>query len=174
LATVVHRFADGDFPLFEAHTTVAGPVLLTRDAGQALPFQRVAYVRADNDPPRPEIVLALPLVKVDGVLRKFVLTVRGDASGARLEMDAGDASGDQLRYDFGIVGFDGWRALSSEARRGGDKSDRQAAFAPPICPLRLRIVLPETCARLDLGLGELSVTGAARVSRGGLGRGCAR
>lgn len=159
LATVLYRFDDaGRFPVFESHTKAKGRVAVHVDRDDAGVFLRIAYERQAADADEVTIVLALPLVAVDGRPRQLLLELFGDAGGCHLHLESMDGRGSPLAMPFGVVDFDGWRTL----RADGSK------LAPPIQLHRLRLTAAQGCASMNLGLRSLSMTGDVRVAAAGI------
>ena len=161
LATVIYRFDDASrFPVFESHTTAKGPVTVQTQRDDTGDFVRIGYERTEADETELAVVLALPLVAVDGRPRQLLLDVLGDASGCHLRLEGMDAEGALLAFSFGAVTFQGWRTLRVDA------SDP----VPPLQFHRLRITAAPSFAALRLGLRSLSLTGPVRLVPPGLAR----
>ena len=159
LAKVLYRFDDAArFPVFESHTTAKGPVTVQADRDDAGDFIRIAYQRHEADPDEVSIVLALPLVGVDGRLRKLLLDVFGDASNCHLYLEGMDARGSSLLLSFGPVDFEGWRTLGADASK----------LLPPVQFHRLRLTTTPQFRAVRMGFRSLSLTGAVRVAATGI------
>ena len=182
LATVLYRFDDAArFPIFESHTTAKGPVTVQADRDDAGDFIRIVYQRYEADPNEVTIVLALPLVGVDGQPHQLLLDVFGDAvrradrgsdepteeggsgrvRGCHLYLEGMDASGSLLALSFGLVDFAGWRTLRADASQ----------LVPPVQFHRLRADIaaaPTASAPFRLGVRSLSLTGEVRVAAAGI------
>jgi len=187
LATVLYRFDDtARFPVFESHTTAKGPVAIRADGDEAGGFLRIDYRRHEADPDEITIVLALPLVAVDGRLRKLLLDVFGDAGDCHLHLEGMDGRGDLLGVRFGLamraksspqrsraLGLTaGWRTLRADASK----------LVPPVQFHRLRVssrpreawgevgtgTRPAESALVRLGLRTLSITGEVRFPAKGI------
>jgi len=158
LATVLYRFDEAArFPVFESHTTAKGPVTVHADRDEIGDFIRIVYQRHEADPNEVSIVLALPLVAVDGRPRQLLLDVFGDASGCHLHLEGMDASGSLLVLPFGLVDFTGWRTLRADASK----------LVPPVQFFRLRADITAASAPVRLGIRSLSLTGEVRVTAAG-------
>ncbi|MFH1108341.1 MAG: hypothetical protein V1790_03965 [Planctomycetota bacterium] len=172
LATVIYRFDDASrFPVFESHTTAKGSVTVQsacekpsplggRGLGEGGDFVRIGYERTEADETELAVVLALPLVAVDGRPRQLLLDVLGDASGCHLRLEGMDAEGGISAFSFGAVAFQGWRTLRADASKP----------VPPLQFHRLRITAAPSFAALRLGLRSLSLTGPVRFVPPGLAR----
>jgi len=161
LATVIYRFDDASrFPVFESHTTAKGPVTVQTQRDDTGDFVRIAYARTEADETEFAIVLALPLVAVDGRPRQLLLDVLGDASGCHLRLEGMDAGGVISAFSFGAVTFQGWRTLRADASKP----------VPPLQFHRLRITAAPSFAALRLGLRSLSLTGPVRLLPPGIAR----
>ena len=158
LATVLYRFDDAArFPIFESHTTAKGPVTVQADRDDAGDFIRIVYQRYEADPNEVTIVLALPLVGVDGQPHQLLLDVFGDAGGCHLYLEGMDASGSLLALSFGLVDFAGWRTLRADASK----------LAPPVQFHRLRLTTAPSSHAVRLGVRSLSLTGEVRIAAAG-------
>ena len=162
LATVLYRFDDAArFPIFESHTTANGPVMVQADRDDAGDFIRIVYQRYEADPNEVTIVLALPLVGVDGQPHQLLLDVFGDAGGCHLYLEGMDARGSLVVVSFGLVDFAGWRTLRADASQ----------LVPPVQFHRLRADIaatPTASAPVRFGLRLLSLTGEVRVTAAGI------
>jgi len=161
LATVLYRFDDAArFPIFESHTTAKGPVTVQADRDDAGDFIRIVYQRYEADPNEVTIVLALPLVGVDGQPHQLLLDVFGDAGGCHLYLEGMDARGSLVVVSFGLVDFAGWRTLRADASQ----------LVPPVQFHRLRADIaatPTASAPVRFGVRSLSLTGEIRVTSAG-------
>lgn len=161
LATVIYRFDDASrFPVFESHTTAKGSVTVQTERDDTGDFVRIGYQRTEADETEFAIVLALPLVAVDGRPRQLLLDVLGDASGCHLRLEGMDAEGGIPAFSFGAVTFQGWRTLHADASK----------LVPPLQFHRLRITAAGSFAALRLGLRSLSLTGPVHLVPPGLAR----
>lgn len=159
LATVLYRFDDAArFPVFESHTTAKGPVEIHADRDEAGDFLRITYQRQAANSGEVTIVLALPIVAVDGRPRKLLLDVLGDAGGCRLHLEGLDARGSLLVLSFGLVDFAGWRTLRADASQ----------FVPPVQFHRFRLTTASSSHAVRLGVRSLSLTGEVRVAAAGI------
>ena len=158
-ATLLYLFDDpARFPVFESHTTVKGPVAVHADRDDAGGFLRIAYQWQDADPDEGTIVLALPLIAVDGSPRQLLLEVLGDAGPWRLTLEGMDANGGGALFSFGVIDLEGGCTLRADASQS-------------IAPLqfhRLRLTVPLASAVVRLGLRSVSLTGAVRLVPPGL------
>jgi hypothetical protein len=159
LATVLYRFDDAArFPVFESHTTAKGPVTVQADRDDAGSFLRITYQPQAAYGDEVTIVLALPIVAVDGRPQKFLLDVFGDASGCHFYLEGMDASGSPPLLSFGLVDFIGWRTLRADASK----------LAPPVQFHRLRLTTAPSTHAVRLGVRSLSVTGEVRIATAGI------
>lgn len=159
LATVLYRFDDAArFPVFESHSTAKGPVTVCADRDDGGDFIRIVYQRHESDPDEVTIVLALPLVGVDGRLRKLLLDVFGDASGWHLHLEGMDARESLVALSFGLVDFAGWRTLRADASQ----------LVPPVQFHRLRFTAAPSFHAVRLGIRSLSLTGEVRFAAAGI------
>lgn len=158
LATVLYRFDDAcRFPVFESHTTAKGPVTVCADRDDAGGFLRIAYQRRDEDADGVTIVLALPLLAVDGRPKKLLLDVLGDAGGCHLHLEGMDACGNHIVLPFSLVDFTGWRTLRADASK----------LEPPVQIHRFRLTTAPSSHEVRLGIRSLSLTGEIRVAAAG-------
>ena len=161
LATVLYRFdAAARFPVFESHTTAKGTVAIHVDREEVDDYLRIDYQRYEADPNEVTIVLALPLVGVDGQPHQLLLDVFGDAGGCHLYLEGMDARGSLVVVSFGLVDFAGWRTLRADASK----------LVPPVQFHRLRADIaaaPTASAPFRLGVRSLSLTGEIRVTSAG-------
>jgi len=161
LATVLYRFDDAArFPVMESHTTAQGPVAVRTDRDDAGRFLRIAYQRQAADADEVTIVLALPLVAIDGRPRQLLLDVLGGSGVWGLQLEGMDGGGGPILFSFGVAEFEGWGTLRTEARQ----------VATPVQFHRLRLISAGSSASPDLGLRLLSVTGAVRLVPPGIAR----
>lgn len=159
LATVLYRFNDAArFPVFESHTIARGPIAIQADRDEVGGFLRINYQRQEADLDEITIALALPLVGVNGRLRKLLLDVFGDSSGCHLYLEGMDANGNLVTLSFGLVDFDGWRTLRADASK----------LVPPVQFHRLRLTIAPSSHAVHLGIRMLSLTGEVRVSAAGI------
>ncbi len=158
LATLLYRFDDAArFPVFESHTTAKGPVAVHADRDDAGDFLRIDYQRQAANTAEATIVIALPIVSVDGRLRQLLLDVLGDSSGCRLHLEGMDASGSLLVLSFGLVDFSGWRTLRTDASK----------LLPQVQFHRLRLNTAPSSHAIRIGLRSLFLTGEVRVAAAG-------
>jgi hypothetical protein len=161
LATVIYRFDNASrFPVFESHTTATGPVTVQTQRDDTGDFLRIGYERTGADETEFAVVLALPLVAVDGRPRKLLLDVLGDASGCHLHVEGMAAEGGISAFSFGAVTFHGWRTLREDASKP----------VPPLQFHRFRITAAPSFVALRLGLRSLSLTGPVRLGQSGVAR----
>ena len=159
LATVIYRFDDASrFPVFESHTTAKGSVTVQTQRDDTGDFVRIGYERTEADGTEVAIVLALPLVAVEGRPGQLLLDVLGDASGCHLRLEGMDAGGALLALFFGAVTFQGWRTLRADASKP----------VPPLQFHRLRITAVPASVAVRLGLRSLSLTGPVRLAPPGV------
>jgi hypothetical protein len=188
-AVVLYRFDDTErVVLLDSETTIPGSVTLEAVSRAGVRCLRVRYQqgadpacgsegRPDGQTAEPaEIVIALPVVAVDGDPGQLVLDVFGDASGCEVAIEAADAAMRRVRCCVGTVDFTGWGTCRANVRRvfedpGTLGSDAPVPFTPPVQFLRLRITPPEGCTSVDLSFGSLSITGDVRVVPSGLAGG---
>ena len=158
-ATLLYLFDDpARFPVFVSHTTVKGPVTVQADRDAAGGFLRIAYQRQDADLNEGTIVLALPLMAVDGNPRQLLFEVLGDAGPWRLTLEGMDANGGRVLFSFGVVDLERRCVLRADASQS-------------ITPLqfhRLRLAVPFSSAVVRLGLRSVFLTGAVRLVPPGL------
>jgi len=179
LATALYRFDDAArFPVFESHTTATGPVAIQASRDEAGDFIRIVYQPVEADPAEVSIVLALPLVGVDGRLRKLLLDVLGDADsradrgsyeptveggsgrvcGCHLYLEGMDGRGELLTVRLGPIDFAGWRTLRADASN----------LVPPVQFHRLRVTTTPPAHAVRLGIRSLSMTGEVRIAAAGI------
>lgn len=160
-ATVLYRFDDAArFPVFESHTTVKGPVAVHVDRDDAGDFIRIIHPWQDTEAEADEvtIVLALPIVAVDGRPRQLLLDVFGDAGGCHLHLEGMDGRGNLLVLPLGLVDFAGWRTLCADATK----------LESPVQFHRLRLTTARSSSAVHIGVRSLSLTGDVRVTAAGI------
>jgi len=159
LAIVLYRFDDAArFPVFESHTTAQGPVAVRVERDDAGDFLRIDYQRQGTDAGEFTIVLALPIVSVDGRPRQLLLDVLGDAGGCQLNLEGMDGRGGLLVLPLGLVDFDGWRTLRADASK----------LESPLQFHRLRLTTARSTPTVQIGLRSLLMTGDVRVTAAGI------
>jgi len=159
LATVLYRFDDAArFPIFESHTTAKGQVAVQTERDDAGSFLRIAYQWKEDDADEVTIVLALPIVAVDGRPRQLLLDVLGEADGSHLHLEYTDGRGGQLVLPMGNVDFKGWRTLRINVSK----------FVSPLQFHRLRITSDRSTSTVQIGLRALTLTGSVRVVPAGI------
>lgn len=174
MRTLLYRFDDAEaFALLKSQTTARGPVTIRVDCQGNDMFLRVTVTRQQDDPPEITVVIALPLLAVDGKPEEFLLNVLGDASGCRIFAEAGDAHGWGFAYSFGSVDFSDWRTCPADARSpseywGEREKSGTPGIVPPVQLFKLGLLMSETCRTIDIGLGKLSVTGDVRIAPPGI------
>lgn len=174
MRTLLYRFDDAEaFALLKSQTTARGPVTVRVDCQDNDMFLRVTLTRQEDDPPEITVVIALPLLAVDGKLEEFLLDLLGDASGCRIFAEAGDTHGWGFTYSFGSVDFSGWRTCTVNAQNpseywGEREKDGTPGVVPPVQLFKLGLLMSESCRAIDIGLGKLSVTGDVRLAPPGI------
>ena len=159
LATVLYRFDDAArFPVFESHTQVKGVVAVHADRDDAGDFLRIDYQRQAGYAGEDSIVLALPIVAVDGHLRKMLLDVFVGAGKCHFSIEVMDGRGNLFTVRFGAVDFGGWRTLCADASK----------LLPPVQFLRLRADIAADSAPVRWALRSLSLTGEVRRLAAGI------
>lgn len=170
MTTLLYRFDSPDLmTVLEQQTTARGPVDIRAQQHGGATTLRVAVRRHSKDAVEVKVVLALPLVAVDGVPEKFLLDIVGDGSGCLLYLEAGDARGWGFAYWLGKVDFTGPGTCSAEVHRpwkywGARKKDGTAGVVPPVQPFRLAIAMSAACDGFDLCVRALHVTGQVRLT----------
>ena len=174
MTTLLYRFDSPDLmTVLEQQTTARGPVDIRAEQYGGATALRVAVRRHREDAVEVKVVLALPLVAIDGVPEKFLLDIIGDASGCLLYLEAGDIRGWGFAYWLGKVDFTGPGTCSAEVQRpwkywGARKKDDTGGVVPPVQPYRLGITMGALCDGFDLCLRALHVTGQVRLAPTGL------
>ena len=172
--TLLYAFDDTEsFPLLKSYTTARGPVIIHVARDDDHTFLRISVTRQHDDPPRITVVLALPLLAVDGRPEEFLLDVLGDSSGCELLIDAGDAQGRGFAYSFGSADFSGWRTCRTDVQSpselwGEHERNGTHRIVPPVQLYRLRIEADQSCDSANLGFRALYVTGDARLAPPGI------
>lgn len=182
----LYRFGEpSGVAVLECETTLPGSLTLVAEGVTAGGFLRLRWrgggdctSHGDGERDRggeslESIVIALPVVAIDGRPMKLLLEVLGDASGCEIAVDASDARGSRCRYSFGAVDFTGWRTCPAECR-DARRLDGGTDVESPIQFFQLRVTPPVQCNAVALGLGSLSVTGDVRLLPPGLADGLVR
>lgn len=125
------------------------------------------------------VVLALPLLAVDGNPEKFELEASASVGRCDIIAEAGDALGWGFAYSFGRVGVGGRQVHTVNAQQPnefwGDRDDEDTSrIIPPIQLFRLRLVVREPSRPLGIDLRALVVTGDVHLVRPGLAGGMHR
>ncbi|UCE60096.1 MAG: hypothetical protein JSU63_21960 [Phycisphaerales bacterium] len=176
MSLLLYKFDSADdFPVLDSYTTARGVIsshVEDRGDGSVL---RICLARHPDEVPDTVIVLALPLVAVDGEPERLELTVHGDGSRCRLSIDASDARGIGFSYSFGQVDFMGKRTCRADVCKPDEVWDEcqhnhRPQVTPPIQLLRLRIHFNRSAAQASVGLVALSVTGNAHRGASGIAK----
>lgn len=158
LGTLLYRFDNAArFPVFESHTTARGPVAVHADRDEAGDFLRISYQRQDADAREITIVMALPIVSVDGRLQQLLFDVLGDSSDCGLLLEGMDASGGLQVLSFGFVDYSGWRTLRTDASK----------LLPQVQFHRLRLNTALSSRAIRIGFRSLFLTGEVRIAAAG-------
>lgn len=174
MSTLLYRFDNTeDFLLLESETTARGLVAIRVDGIKPHSFLRIAMTRHSEDPPEITVLVALPLIAIDGKPQKLLLDVLGDAGGCHLFLEAGDAQGWGFAYSLGSVDFTGWRTCTVDVQEPGEywgerREDATPGIIPPLQLYRLGLTMSERCRAVDVGLGALNVTGDVRLAPPGI------
>jgi hypothetical protein len=174
MSTLVYRFNSvDDFPVLESYTTVRGSVATRVEGRGNQALLRVIVEPREDEADDAAVVIALPLIAVDGMPERFELTVAGDASGCQVMLEASDAKSVNLAYSFGTVDFASVRDCSADVQRAvevryGRHEGGTAKITPPIQLFRLVIRVSTSCQRVALGLVALAVTGEVRLAPAGI------
>lgn len=175
--TVLYRFDAIDrFPLLRSYTTASGPVNIHTEGSEAECVLRVCAVAHSSDPAAAQVVLALPLLGVDGDPKQLLLDLDGDGDGSEVFIEAMDGSGRCVTYSLGTVDFQGRGTCSADARRAREVGAsgggaRLVDVSLPIQFCRLGFVLRSSGRGMNVGLIALRVTGAVRFPATGIAGG---
>jgi len=110
-----------DFPVLESYTTVRGPVRTRIDGKGDEAFLLVTADLCADEPADSVVVIALPLLAVDGRPERLELALVCDQRGCAVFLDAMDATGTGLTYSFGTIDFTGAGTCSMDVQKPAER-----------------------------------------------------
>ena len=175
MTTRLYRFDDIEaLPILESRTTVRGGVVTNvRSAGEEAEVT-LTLARHPADPTDACVMLALPIIAVDGMPERLGLTIRGDGSGVRPFLEAGDAEVGGFIYRFERINTTGvgthWVDVVNPSEWLGERQTQEgeATIAPPLRLYRLGFTIGDAAKGLAIGLRGIVVTGEVRLTSPGI------
>lgn len=171
---IVFRFDDDrKFPLVSSLTTVGravGTEVVADGTRKSLRIVTKSGRRLDGES---DIVLALPLHALSGVMERIELEMSGATRGLQVYIEGSDGDGVGLVWKLSDQDrTTGRRVLAglvaaSQDRWDKDGGDRKRAVAPPLTFHRLRLTMSDA-PTVDIVLHELRLTGNVCTAPAGL------